>query len=136
MKDNERIDYLIKTLAGDNAKRFADACGFRTDTLSRARNGIGRASYLFTKILDTYPKVRREWLVEGIGEPFYEDMEKGEILRKVEALEKEVRRLSRLIIGLSDSSKNSSKKSKKILDESKDSLKSQNRKSLKNNEKR
>ena len=111
MKDSERIDYLIKTLSGDNARVFADKCGIRTDTLSRARNGLGRASYLYTKILENCPEVRREWLVDGEGDPFYEDKEKGEILKKVEALEKEVKRLSRLVERLISSSNFSSRKS-------------------------
>ena len=100
MKDYERVDYLIKTLEGDNARAFADKTGIRTDTLSRARNGIARPSLTFTKILDAYPSVRREWLVEGEGEPFYESREKGEVLRKVEALEKEVKALRKAVEAL------------------------------------
>lgn len=97
MKDNERIDYLIRTLEGDNARVFASKTGIRTDTLSRARNGAARASLLYTKILATYPSVRREWLVEGEGEPFVEDKERSEVLRKIDSLEREVRRLSRIL---------------------------------------
>lgn len=97
MKPHERIDYLIRTMEGDNARAFADKIGTRTDTLSRARNGLTRPSVLFTKILEAYPSVRREWLVDGEGEVLYEDREKGEVLRKVEALEKEVRALRRAI---------------------------------------
>jgi len=97
MKDYERIDYLIKTLEGDNARAFADKTGIRPDTLSRARNGIVRPTRLYTKIVKAYPQVSGDWLVEGDGEPFYSDREKDEVLQKVEALEKEVVRLTRAI---------------------------------------
>lgn len=101
MKDNERIDYLIKTLAGNNARKFAAKTGIRTDTLSRARNGLAGASQLYTAILTAYPEVRRKWLVEGEGEPFRDGEEKGEILRKLDALEREVRRLTKAVEALS-----------------------------------
>ena len=101
MTASERIDYLIKTLEGDNARAFADKIGSRTDTLSRVRNGLTRPSVLYTKILDGYPQVRRAWLVEGRGEVMQEDQEKGEVLIKIEALEKEVRALRRAVEKLS-----------------------------------
>lgn len=97
MTDAERIDYLIKSLEGDNARRFADRTGIRTDTLSRARNGIGRPSVCFQKILDAYPQVRRNWLLKDEGEPFSGEEEKSLLLRKVEALEKEVKRLTKAL---------------------------------------
>ena len=97
MTPSERIDYLIKTLEGDNARAFAERIGTRTDTLSRARNGLTRPSVLYTKILQGYPQVRRAWLVEGRGEVMQEDQEKGEVLRKVEALEREVRALRKMV---------------------------------------
>lgn len=116
MNEAERIDYLIKVLEGDNARAFANVTGIRTDTLSRARNGLVRPSVVYTKILAAYPSVRREWLINGNGVPFYEDLEKGEVIKRVEMLTKEVRRLAKLIEGLhtpspsSFSSKSSSKK--------------------------
>ena len=101
MTPSERIDYLIKTLEGDNASAFARRIGARKDTMSRARNGLIRPAVLYKKILEGYPQVRRAWLVDGRGEPMYEDQEKGEVLMKVEALEKEVRALRRAIEKLS-----------------------------------
>lgn len=109
MNEAERIDYLIKTLEGDNAKRFADKTGIRTDTLSRARNGIIRPSILYTKILNTYPSVSSWWLASGEGEPFYEDKEKGEIIKRLERIEREIRNLSdamSALAGVIDNMKN------------------------------
>jgi hypothetical protein len=100
MKDYERIDYLIRVLEGNNARAFASKAGIRTDTLSRARNGLTRASLVYTKILSAYPRVRREWLVDGDGFPFVEDEEKGEVLNKIEDMEKELRRLAKVIESL------------------------------------
>ena len=101
MKDHERIDYLIRVLENNNARMFADKAGIRTDTLSRVRNGLANASLVYTKILSAYPSVRRDWLIGDDGVPFVEMQEKGEILQKVEALEKEVRRLTKVIETLS-----------------------------------
>lgn len=97
MEGNERIDYLIKVLEGNNARKFADKTGIPPDSLSRARNGITNPSTYFTKILKAYDQVRSWWLLTGEGEPLYEDVEKGEVLMKVEALEKEVRALRKAI---------------------------------------
>lgn len=97
MNESQRIDYLIKLLAGNNARVFASVSGIRTDSLSRARNGKGRPSLYFEKILSAYPEVEREWLYYGTGEVLKGDREKGEILLKLEALEREVARLAGLV---------------------------------------
>lgn len=97
MEENERLDYLIKVLSGNNARSFADKAGIRPDSLSRARNGKGRPSYFFGRILEAFPQVEREWLYNGVGEPLKETKEKGEILERLESLEKEVRRLADLL---------------------------------------
>ena len=97
MKENERLDYLIKVLSGNNARSFAAKAGIRPDSLSRARSGKGRPSYYFGRILEAFPQVEREWLYNGVGEPLKETKEKGEILERLESLEKEVRRLADLL---------------------------------------
>jgi hypothetical protein len=97
MKDTERLDYLIKVLAGNNARAFAEKAKIRPDTLSRARRGINHPASYFERILTAFPCVSREWLYSGEGEPMVEEREKGEILVKIESLEREVRRLARLI---------------------------------------
>lgn len=97
MEENERLDYLIKVLSGNNARSFANKAGIRPDSLSRARNGKGRPSYFFGRILEAFPQVEREWLYNGVGEPLKETKEKGEILERLESLEKEVRRLADLL---------------------------------------
>lgn len=97
MKDNERLDYLIKVLSGNNARSFAKKAGIRPDSLSRARSGKGRPSYFFGRILEAFPEVERDWLYTGVGEPLKETKEKGEILAKLESLEREVARLAGMV---------------------------------------
>jgi len=97
MKENERIDYLVNVLAGGNARRFADATGIRPDCLSRARKGTNRPASYFERILSAYPDVSREWLYSGEGVPLLSEKEKGEVLAKLDALEKEVKRLARMV---------------------------------------
>lgn len=102
MDERERLDYLIKALAGDNARAFAEKAGIRPDSLSRARRGRGRPSFYFERILGAFPGVSREWLYTGAGEPLVAEREKGEILVRLAALEREIRRLSELVEWLAE----------------------------------
>ena len=97
MEENERLDYLIKVLCGNNARSFAEKAGIRPDSLSRARNGKGRPSYFFGRILEAFPQVDRDWLYTGAGEPMKETKEKGEILTRIESLEKSVAKITKLL---------------------------------------
>lgn len=97
MEENERLDYLIKVLSGNNARSFAEKAGIRPDSLSRARSGKGRPSYFFGRILEAFPQVEREWLYNGVGEPLKETKEKGEIIDRLASLQKEVRKLSGMV---------------------------------------
>lgn len=70
MTTPERIDYLVKTLAFDSGKVFAQKCGVPETSLSKWRNGARTPSHAaLEKILATYPSVRREWLYDGTGDP-------------------------------------------------------------------
>ena len=109
MSESERIDYLIKVLAGNNARNFATKAKIRPDTLSRARNGKGKPSLCFERILGAFPGVSREWLYSGIGEPMEGEREKGELLARMESLEKEVGRLADAIERLCQQSANRKK---------------------------
>lgn len=106
MKDYERIDYLIKRLEGDNARRFSEVTGIPTASLSRARHGYSKPSLCYDKILATYPQVRKKWLYTGEGEPIKGDNAKDEISRRLDLIEA---KLEKILAELS--SKNSSKKS-------------------------
>lgn len=97
MTESERIDYLIKVLCGNNARNFAIKAGIRSDSLSRVRNGRGTPSFYFERILRAFPDVERDWLYSGIGVPFKTEREKGEILEKLDSLEKEVLALRELM---------------------------------------
>lgn len=67
----ERIDYLVKELAGDNARVFAQKIGVQATSVSKWRNGVRKPNRAaMDKILATYPEVRREWLIDGNGKPF------------------------------------------------------------------
>lgn len=97
MNESERLTYLVDRLEGGSAIRFATKVGIDPASLSRARNGKCRPSAYFAKIEAAYPDVRKEWLYTGSGMPLVCDEERGEIVKRLEALENEVRRLSRLI---------------------------------------
>lgn len=97
MNESERLTYLVDRLEGGSAIRFATKVGIDPASLSRARNGKGRPSAYFARIEAAYPEVRRDWLYTGAGLPLVGDEEKGEIVRRLEALEKEIARLAKLI---------------------------------------
>lgn len=93
----QRIDHLVMVLEGGNAKRFSEMTGITQQSVSCLRHGSYRIARFAGRILDAYPEVNPEWLTSGEGEPLLIEIEKGEILRKVEALENEVKRLSDLL---------------------------------------
>ena len=98
MEIAERIDYLVKELAGDNARAFADKVGVPSTSVSKWRRGArvpGRA--VLDKILATYPEVRREWLLEGKGRPLMgkripKDVAQ-ELMERLDALGKKMDRI-------------------------------------------
>ena len=97
MTPSERIDTLVKMLEGNNAKVFADKTNIPPSSLCRVRRGIGKPETYFDRIVKAYPQVRKQWLYSGIGEPLKEKKERGEVLAKIESLEKEVKRLAGLV---------------------------------------
>ena len=97
MTPAERIDFLVKELAYDNAKAFAAKCGIPIFSLSKWRHGERVPSIAsLEKILQAYPEVRRDWLLYEKGKPMLgvpvrgETKELREIKERVENLEKMV----------------------------------------------
>ena len=97
MTDAQRIDYLVSVLEGGNAKAVADKAGIHQQSVTGLRQGRYRVDRFVARILAAYPDVDDKWLVTGDGEPLRSVREKGEALRKVESLEKEIVRLSGLV---------------------------------------
>ena len=97
MNETERIDFLVKVLEGNNAKAFATKTAIPEASLSRARKGKARPGAYFERILTAYPQVNKIWLFSGDGEPLKENKEKGEILQRIDGLEKEVKRLASMV---------------------------------------
>lgn len=92
MGEGERVDLVIKTLAGDNAKRFSEATGIDTSTVSKLRNGGKRVWGYVDKILAAYPSVSRAWLTTGDGRSGMEPVGKT-----ASEYEEEIARLNRLV---------------------------------------
>lgn len=102
MTEAQRIDYLVAVLEGGNAKAFAEKAGLNQQAVTNLRQGKYRIDRFVSRIAAAYPDVEETWLVTGDGDPLRSIREKGEALRKVESLEKEVRRLARLIEKLAE----------------------------------
>ena len=97
MRPEERLSVLVELMENGSAQTFAKKCGIPTACLSRARNGKGNPSAYYERILKAYPEVRREWLYEDRGEPTKERATKSRLEAKIDALTKEVKRLSELV---------------------------------------
>lgn len=71
MTESERIDYLIKVLAGGNAAEFAERIGTTRSIVSRIRSPKypNRITRYVDAIIRAYPAVNREWLLTGEGYP-------------------------------------------------------------------
>ena len=102
MTEAQRIDYLVAVLEGGNAKAFAEKAGLNQQAVTNLRQGKYRIDRFVSRIAAAYPDVEETWLVTGDGDPLRSIREKGEAIRKVESLEKEVRRLARLIEKLAE----------------------------------
>jgi hypothetical protein len=98
MEIAERIDYLVKELTCDNGRAFALKVGMPDSSVSKWRNGSRKPSRMaMEKILAAYPEVRREWLVDGKGQPFVgkripKDITR-ELMERVDALGKKMDRI-------------------------------------------
>lgn len=71
MTECERIDYLIKVLAGGNAAEFAKRIGTTRSIVTRLRSPKypNRITRYVDAIINAYPAVNREWLLTGEGYP-------------------------------------------------------------------
>ena len=97
MTEAQRIDYLVSVLEGGNAKAFAEKAGMHPQSVTNLRQGRYRIDRFVAKILGAYPDVDDKWLVTGEGEPLRSVREKGEVLKKMESLEREMKRLTKMI---------------------------------------
>lgn len=101
----ERVDYLIESLAFDNAKAFAKKVGVGESNISRWRNdkqGPSKRSLL--SILRSYPEVREEWLMEGKGDPFT-NMEVDpfeSIQKRLDSLDRNVQQLMEIMRSIAE----------------------------------
>lgn len=71
MTESERIEFLIKAVAGGNASEFADRLGVNKSIVSRLRNPkykMGIRLHI-DKIMRAYPSINRSWLESGEGYP-------------------------------------------------------------------
>lgn len=69
MTEPERLEYLIKTLEGGNAKAFGIKIGCSESSVSRMRSGKYGIKKKINDILFAYPAVNREWIESGEGYP-------------------------------------------------------------------
>lgn len=92
MTEQERIDYLVKVLEGNNAKRFSDKTGIATASLSKMRNGKMRIWGQVEKICAAYPNVNPQWLINGDGNSGVDP-----VLKTKQDYEEEIVRLKRLV---------------------------------------
>ena len=97
MKESERIDYLVSRLAGNNAKLFATKCGIDPKAISNIRHGKQRILSYSDRIAKGYPEVSMDWLLTGKGRPIKTDEERPEILRRLDAIEKRLGRIEKII---------------------------------------
>ena len=97
MNEAERITFLVETLEGGKATRFSEKTGIRTQSVSCLRHGKYQIGRFIQRITTAYPDVNVEWLRSGEGEPFYSTRENGVVLAKIEGLEREVRRLAKIV---------------------------------------
>lgn len=102
MTQSERIDYIIRECEGNNASAFARRTNIHVSDVSRIRTGRIPLGNRLLRVLYAYPQVRREWLVDGEGDPFAEmpetkDEKIARLQGEVEDLTAQLRTLRKVI---------------------------------------
>ena len=96
MNPSERIDYLVRYLAGNNAREFAKVTGIDPATVSKLRKG-GNPHYYFARIAKVYPDVNADWLESGEGVPFKSIGERSEISDRLARIEATLLKISKTL---------------------------------------
>lgn len=97
MTPAQRIDYLVMVLEGGNARRFGEKSGITPQSVSCLRHGKYRIDPFVDRILSAYPDVDPVWLTTGEGIALFSEREKGEVLERLERIEKALARLEKMI---------------------------------------
>lgn len=99
MTPGERVDLLVRTLSGNNAKMFSERTGISPSILSRIRSGELKFTKRVDAILTAYPAVNRQWLETGEGYPgdIDVDMTRNHYLGIIEKRDKLIETLRREI---------------------------------------
>ncbi len=93
----QRVDHLVMVLEGGNARRFASRTGITPQSVSCLRHGKYRIENFVDRILSAYPDVNPSWLTSGEGEPLFSEREKGEVLERLERIEKALARIEAMM---------------------------------------
>ena len=102
MTEPQRIDYLVSFLEGGNAANFGRKAGITPQSITLLRQGKLNLYKYASRIVSAYPDVNDKWIISGEGEPFHSMREKGEVLKKIDRLEKEVKKLTSLIAKMAE----------------------------------
>ena len=97
MNPAERIDYIVRYLAGNNAREFAKATGIDPATISKLRNGGSNPPFYYARIAKAYPEVNAEWLEKGEGFPLNSMREKSEISERLDKIERMLTKISKTL---------------------------------------
>lgn len=84
MDEKERVELLVKK-AG-SAKRLADVIGTSQASISKLRSGVFRLEVFAVRIALAFPTLNCRWLLTGLGEPFADEADEGEIKAELRSL--------------------------------------------------
>ena len=93
MNEKERIEIIVKK-AG-SGKKLAEMLNTSAASVSKLRSGAFRLSVYAERIAVALPDLNCRWLLTGVGEPFAEEAQEGEIKAELRSLRDAVDRLSK-----------------------------------------
>ena len=97
MNEQERLSFLILSLASDNARYFSRMTGIHPSSLSKIKSGKFHLQKFTGRILAAYPQVNEEWLMYGTGEPMKKKPNQKEIAARLADLEAKVDKILALM---------------------------------------
>lgn len=97
MNEQERLEFLILSLASGNARIFSRETGIHPSSLSKIKSGKFHLGRFTRRILEAYPQINDEWLLNGVGDPMKKKPNEREINARLDAIEGKVDRLLALL---------------------------------------
>lgn len=97
MSESERIKFIILALAAGNQRAFAKETGIHPSSVNKIVKGRFHIEKYFDRIMNAYPQLNPDWLLNGVGEPMANKVNKDDLMTTLGELGKKMDRIIELL---------------------------------------